>query len=117
MCLQLIRFFYKHFFLLVISVIVLFSCGQNNMSSKKNFTEIDFYSSGNWIFIKLKLNNTDSLNFILDSGVDETILNKRTARLLKYKFDKKASFSGAFEDDSVFYSENNTVLVTSNLIV
>jgi hypothetical protein len=81
------------------------------MSSKKNFTEIDFYSSGNWIFIKLKLNNTDSLNFILDSGVDETILNKRTARLLKYKFDKKASFSGAFEDDSVFYSENNTVSI------
>ena len=74
-------------------------------------TEIDFKLSGNWIFINLKLNQTDSLKFIIDSGVDETIINTRTAKLLKYKFDKKGSFSGALKTDSVYYSENNTIFI------
>ncbi len=89
----------------------LFSCGRNSTKVPLRFAEISFSTSGNWIFIKLRINNSDSLNFIIDSGVDETIINKRTAELLNCKFDKKANFSGALGSDSVCFSENNTIEV------
>ena len=92
-------------------LVLSFSCVPNNKLHFKAHTEIDFKLSGNWIFINLKLNQTDSLKFIIDSGVDETIINTRTAKLLKYKFDKKGSFSGALKTDSVYYSENNTIFI------
>jgi len=92
-------------------LVLSFSCVPNTKLHLKAPTEIDFKLSGNWIFINLKLNQTDSLKFIIDSGVDETIINTRTAKLLKYKFDKKGSFSGALKTDSVYYSENNTIFI------
>jgi len=92
-------------------LVLFFSCVPNTKLHLKAPTEIDFKLSGNWIFINLKLNQTDSLKFIIDSGVDETIINTRTAKLLKYKFDKKGSFSGALKTDSVYYSENNTIFI------
>jgi hypothetical protein len=87
------------------------SCGQNSKKLIQDSTEISFLLSGNWIFIKLKLNKADHLYFIIDTGVDETIINKRTAELLNFKFHKKANFSGAFENDTVYYSENNTIFI------
>ncbi len=86
---------------------------QNNLEC---YTETEFSSKGNWIFVKITLNNNEGLNFIIDTGVDETIINKRTAEKLKFKFDKKADFSGAFDTDSVFYSDNNIIKI-GNLIL
>jgi len=101
----------KKLFLYFFIFIAFFSC--NRASEIKNVlpVEIPFSISGNWIFIKLKINNSDSLHFIVDTGVDETIISKKKAEELHLKFNKKALFSGAFGGDSVAYSENNIITI------
>lgn len=101
------------------------SCGQNTtktstevgsripkiQNTDKIFTEIEFTTKSNWIFVKVNINNIKGLNFVVDTGVDETIINKRTAEKLNFKFEKRADFKGAFGSDSVFYSENNIIVI------
>jgi len=90
---------------------LLFSCGPKTKKLIKLPTEVGFTTTGNWIFIKLKINKTDDLNFMIDNGVDETVMNKRTAEQLGYKFNKRGTYTGAFGRDSVYYSENNKIFI------
>lgn len=67
-----------------------------NLPKSQKKISIRFQYINNFIVVKLRLNGIVPLNFILDSGAEQTIITKRAVTdLLKINYNRKYTFYGA----------------------
>ena len=104
--------FFKIIFLLFCS----FSWGQNYFAvSEAKKTIIPFQLINNLIFIPLNINGVDC-TFLLDSGVNETILFSLNNKEINFNDIEKVKFSGLGESKNIvgLRSDNNIVKIGKN---
>ncbi len=76
-------------------------------------TKIPFELDGNHTFIKLRINDSDTLDFVFDTGAGGTVINSETATRLKFDNSKEAITTGASGQVSVSIIENKVVHLNS----
>lgn len=82
------------FFILFYQLVFNINYAYPNISSTKH--TIPFLFENNLIIVKVKLNNFLNVNFIVDSGAEQTIITKREiAEVLNLKFSNTQSFYSA----------------------
>lgn len=75
-------------------------------------TKIPFELKGNHLFIKVKVNNSDDLQFVFDTGAGGTSINSRVAEALKLTSSKTKVSKGASGEFQLNIIKNN--LITLN---
>lgn len=78
--------------------------GQSN-----SISVIPFTLENNGIYIYCKVNETDSLKFLFDTGADGTVINGQSLRKLNLKIDSQSLNIGSNGSNMVDVSLNNTV--------
>lgn len=74
--------------------------GYHLIGKKQTFTKVPFELHANLIVIKVLINNSDTLRFILDTGVSSTILtDPKIAKHLGLTSVRRVKVSGAGEED------------------
>ncbi len=100
------------------SVLITFSALSQ---SNKSLEEVPFEIIGNHQIIKLQVNNSDTLNFIFDTGVTKTIMSKRTAELLDLPIHRQTKTGGLNGKFKAGISKGNSLNIgeikLNNLII
>lgn len=78
--------------------------GQSN-----SITVIPFTLENNGIYIYCKVNETDSLKFLFDTGADGTVINGQSLQKLNLKIDSQTLNIGSNGSNTVEVSSSNTI--------
>ncbi len=92
--------------LIVIFLTLLFSIA---ISAQKAFTILPFYLENNSVYVYCKVNKTDSIKFLFDTGADGSVININTKKKIPLKIDGKSENKGSNGVNTVDYSSQNTV--------
>lgn len=96
---------------------ILSVCCAYALSAKEALTEIPFELYGNHIFIKLRINESEPLNFIFDTGAAATIISQPKAKRLKLSSDGFIKVRGSKGPTIAYYSSNNTISFENHVSV
>ncbi|MDW9378914.1 retropepsin-like aspartic protease [Chryseobacterium sp. JV558] len=91
---------------IVISLTVLFSIA---VSAQKTSTIIPFSLENNSVYVYCKVNKTDSIKFLFDTGADGSVININAKKKVPLKIDGKSENKGSNGVNTVDYSSHNTV--------
>lgn len=72
---------------------------------------IPFLLEKNCIYMYCKVNNTDSLKFLFDTGADGSVINARSVHKLSLKIDGQSENKGSNGSNVVEQSSSNTVVI------
>nr|WP_294861287.1 retropepsin-like aspartic protease [uncultured Fluviicola sp.] len=81
-----------------------------SFSQGKSSWEIPFQLENNCIYIYCKVNETDSVRFLFDTGADGSVINSDSDKQLHLKIDGKSVNRGSNGSDTVFQSTGNRVV-------
>lgn len=81
----------------------------HSLSAKQALTVIPFELHGNHIFIKIKVNQSEPLDFIFDTGAAATLISQQKAKKLKLSSDGFVTIRNAKGPSIAYYSSNNTI--------
>lgn len=99
-------------FILVFTLFLL-----HTLSAKEALAEIPFELYGNHIFIKLKINQSEPLHFIFDTGAAATIISQQKAKRLKLSSDGFLTVRSSKGPTIAYYSSNNAISFENNVKV
>lgn len=94
----------KNAVLFFINFIMISVCAQSNI-----INEIPFRLEQNHIFISVKINQSDSLKFLFDTGADATVLNTRASDKISLNFDGTSTNVGSNGVNEVQSSSGNEI--------
>ncbi len=77
--------------------------------AKQALTVIPFELHGNHIFIKIKINQSEPLNFIFDTGAGATLISQQKAKKLKLSSDGFVTVRSSSGPSIAYYSSNNSI--------
>lgn len=97
--------------LVLVLVLPLVQC----LSAKEALTEIPFELYGNHIFIKLKVNQSEPLHFIFDTGAAATIISQRKAKKLRLKSDGFMTVRNNKGPTIAYHSSDNVIFLENNV--
>ncbi len=83
--------------------------------AKEALTKIPFELHGNHIFIKLKINASEPLNFIFDTGAAATIISQSKAKKLRFGSDGFVTVRSSRGPSIAYYSLNNIISFETNV--
>ncbi len=87
----------------------------SSLSAKEALTKIPFELHGNHIFIKVKLNDSEPLHFIFDTGAASTIISQQKAKKLKLDSDGFVTVRSNKGPTIAYYSLDNTFTFENNV--
>lgn len=94
---------------IIILTFTLILCGLHALSAKEALAEIPFELYGNHIFIKIRINQSEPLNFIFDTGAAATIISQPKAKRLKFSSDGFVTVRSSKGPTIAYYSSDNTI--------
>lgn len=94
--------------LIVIFLTLLFSIA---VSAQKTPTILPFSLEKNSIYVYCKLNKTDSIKFLFDTGADGSVINVNTKKKVPLKINGQSENKGSNGVNTVDYSSHNTVQI------
>ncbi len=99
----------------IITILFLVCCSATNTIAQqsKYITRIPFELVGEHIFIKVKVNNSEDLNFLFDTGAGKTVINIQTAQKLKMTSNKQKITSGAAEKFTTDIIKNTSIKINN----
>ncbi|WPO92965.1 retropepsin-like aspartic protease [Chryseobacterium sp. HR92] len=92
--------------LIVILLILLFSIA---VSAQKVPTTLPFSLENNSVYVYCKVNKTDSIKFLFDTGADGSVININAKKKVPLKIDGQSENKGSNGVNTVDYSSHNTV--------
>ncbi|PWN61040.1 retropepsin-like aspartic protease [Chryseobacterium viscerum] len=79
------------------------------ISAQKSPTVIPFSLENNSMYVYCKVNKTDSIKFLFDTGADGSVININSKKKVPLKIDGKSENKGSNGVNIVEYSSHNTV--------
>lgn len=79
------------------------------ISAQKGPTVIPFSLENNSIYLHCKVNKTENVKFLFDTGADGSVININSKKKVDLKIDGKAQNKGSNGVNTVDYSNHNTV--------
>ena len=102
--------------LLFCSLIVILLALPNLCVGKEALTTIPFELHGEHIFIRIKVNQSEPLNFIFDTGASATVLSQKKAKRLKMSHTGFTHVRTNKGPSIAYFSRNNTLEVSGIII-
>ncbi len=97
---------------IAIFLYITFCFTATTLAQKSNLiTKIPFQLEGNHLFIQVKVNDSNNLNFVFDTGAGATSINSTTAEKLKLTGSKTTTSKGASGDVELKVIKNNTLTI------
>ncbi|MFP4092864.1 MAG: aspartyl protease family protein [Cyclobacteriaceae bacterium] len=100
----MIVFVYRFIFIFLVCLAPL-----SSLKAKQSVSEIPFELYGEHIFIKLRVNGSEQLNFIFDTGAASTAISSHRARKLRLASDGMTSVRTSKGPSLAYYSKRNTL--------
>lgn len=79
------------------------------ISAQKSPTLIPFSLENNSIYLHCKVNKTENVKFLFDTGADGSVINSNSKNKVELKIDGKSQNKGSNGVNTVDYSNHNTV--------
>lgn len=98
-----------------VSVIILVFFLIPALSAKEALIEIPFELHGNHIFIKLRVNGSEPLHFMFDTGAAATIISQQKAKRLKLASDGFLTVRSSKGPTIAYYSSDNVISFENNV--
>lgn len=76
--------------------------GFSFVGKKQNATKVPFEFHSNLIVVKLKIDNSDTLNFVLDTGISSILItDPKVAQKMGFKYVRSVKLSGAGDGEAI----------------
>ncbi|MDR6458432.1 hypothetical protein J2786_001525 [Chryseobacterium vietnamense] len=79
------------------------------ISAQKTTSILPFFLENNSVYVYCKVNKTDSIKFLFDTGADGSVINSNSKKKIPLKIDGKSENKGSNGVNTVDYSSHNTV--------
>lgn len=99
------------------SILLLSFLLTHSLLAKEALTVIPFELHGNHIFIKIKINQSEPLDFIFDTGAAATLISQQKAKKLKLNSDGFVTVRSSKGPSIAYYSSNNTIFFRNDIKV
>ncbi|WP_433630692.1 retropepsin-like aspartic protease [Chryseobacterium cucumeris] len=78
-------------------------------SAQKPISVLPFFLENNSVYVYCKVNKTDSIKFLFDTGADGSVINSNSKKKIPLKIDGKSENRGSNGVNTVDYSSHNTI--------
>lgn len=79
------------------------------VSAQKPISVLPFFLENNALYVYCKVNKTDSIKFLFDTGADGSVINSNSKKKIPLKIDGKSENRGSNGVNTVDYSSQNTI--------